>query len=93
MKVLVCGGRDYIDKLAIWAVLHEIQAGSPITHLIHGGARGADALAASWAITTNGVQEVRCDANWDRVGRSKMSIIIDRRIAVSTGAMRRDDSW
>lgn len=70
MKVLVCGGRDYHNKLRVWAILHEIQAETPITYLIHGGARGADLLGASWATSTNGVATVRCDANWARDGRA-----------------------
>lgn len=70
MKVLVCGGRDYSDKLRVWSVLHEIQADTPIKHLIEGGARGADAFAAEWATTTNGVQLVTCSANWDRDGKA-----------------------
>lgn len=70
MKVLVCGGRDYILSLHVWAVLYSIQAETPITHIIHGGAPGADTFASRWAMTTKGVQEVRCNANWDRDGLS-----------------------
>ena len=68
MKVLVTGGRDYADKLRVWAALHEIEADTPISHLIEGGATGADAHARSWALSTNGVQSVQCPANWGRYG-------------------------
>jgi len=65
MKIIVCGGREY-DNAALVSkaldgllVLHK----GAITHLIHGGARGADALAHDWALR-NGVQTVECVANW-----------------------------
>lgn len=37
--------------------------GDPITHVIQGGARGADGLAGNWAVR-NGIQNVECAANW-----------------------------
>ncbi len=49
MITLVCGGRDWSDRAAIYAPLLSIQR-RPSTsrfRLIHGGARGADAIAAS----------------------------------------------
>lgn len=69
MKLLVCGGRDYSDILTLWAVLDAIHSKMPITHLIHGGASGADSRAADWADDTKGVQGVQCLANW-RYGKS-----------------------
>lgn len=63
MKLIVCGGRDFKD----WGLLHDtlasIHEGGQITHLIHGGARGADALAGAFAKTYM-IQEVICPANW-----------------------------
>jgi hypothetical protein len=70
MKVLVCGGRDYTDRLRVWAVLHGIQSDTPITHVIHGGAQGADHMAGDWAQTTNGVQDIIVPANWRRDGKA-----------------------
>lgn len=49
MRVLVCGGRDFTDWRACWNALAEAHAEAPITLLIHGGAKGADRLAAKWA--------------------------------------------
>eukprot|EP01037_Dinobryon_pediforme_P021008 gene21008-21762_t len=46
MRVLVCGGRDYTDYLALVSVLDEHR---PITCIIHGGADGADKLAGLYA--------------------------------------------
>lgn len=45
MKVLVTGGRDYDDAAFVELVL----SGLYITKIIHGGAPGADALAAKYA--------------------------------------------
>lgn len=45
MRVLVCGGRNYNDRKRVFSTLDRIG----ITHLIQGGARGADALAKDWA--------------------------------------------
>jgi hypothetical protein len=48
MRVLVCGGRDYTDRAALYAEL------SPsrrifVRKIIAGSARGVDALAVEWA--------------------------------------------
>lgn len=56
MKVLVTGGRDYADKQKVFDCLsrmHDV-GGDPwlmeITHLIHGGATGADSFSGDWAL-------------------------------------------
>lgn len=50
MKLLVCGGRNYNDKLAVYGALDRAHAKREITLLIHGACRtGADALAEAWA--------------------------------------------
>jgi hypothetical protein len=63
MKVLVTGGRDYSMREQLERVLSKLHAEHKFTHLIHGGAKGADTLADTWA-RHNGVQPVRCDALW-----------------------------
>ena len=40
MKVLVCGGRNYLHREHVFMVLDSIEP----TVVIHGGARGADQL-------------------------------------------------
>lgn len=45
MRVLVCGGRDFCDREAVFAALDRL---GPLI-VIHGGARGADMLAGQWA--------------------------------------------
>lgn len=49
MRVLVCGGRDFRDVTAVYHALDQLDARYPITHLIQGGARGVDEIAAQWA--------------------------------------------
>lgn len=62
--VLVCGGRDYSDRAALFGTLDVAHSlGGPISMLLHGGASGADALAAEWA-RTNGVPYRGFPANW-----------------------------
>lgn len=71
MKVLVCGGRDYDDWSRVRSVLDHLSPvdGNGITHVIHGGADGADALAARWAIE----RDITCStyfADWAKHGRA-----------------------
>lgn len=49
MILLVCGGRAYSDRAAVYAALDRAHAHRPITLLVHGGASGADSLSAEWA--------------------------------------------
>lgn len=49
IRVLVCGGRDYTDYKTVRETLERIHREHTIAVLVHGGARGADGLAAHWA--------------------------------------------
>ena len=64
-KILVCGGRDYTDRDHVFAVLDGISVISPISAIIHGGARGADALGKAWAETW-GIPDFAFPADWSR---------------------------
>jgi hypothetical protein len=64
MKVLVTGGRDYKDGLRVVQELTTMHRDRRITHVIHGGANGADRLADEWA-KNHGVQPVKCEALWE----------------------------
>lgn len=68
-KVLICGGRDYRDKRAFDTFMDSQHHVYAFTHVIHGGAPGADTLADEWALS-RGVQAIRCPANWDKHGKS-----------------------
>lgn len=65
MKILVCGGRDYFDAERIDNVLDVLGP----TLVIHGAARGADSLAANWAVK-RGVLHKPFPAQWQQLGKS-----------------------
>lgn len=69
MKLLVCGGRDYEDVDGLYKFLDTTFDTSIVTHIIQGGARGADLFAGKYA-RDRGIQEVICPANWTREGKS-----------------------
>ena len=73
MKLLVCGGRDFMDFEYLFAQLDAIHAAAPITLLIHGGAWGADTLAGHWAIMRNVPFKVY-EARWKQHGKAAGSI-------------------
>lgn len=49
IRVLVTGSREYNDRVKVFAELNAIHAVRHIALLIHGVARGADALGHAWA--------------------------------------------
>jgi len=67
-KVLVCGGRDFDDRAALFAALDRLHAQRAFGVVIAGGARGADTLAVEWA-TDRGIPTEVYMAEWDRLGR------------------------
>jgi hypothetical protein len=73
VRVLVCGGRDYINQDRVNEILDQWlydEEGYPhLSSLIHGGARGADTCAARWAIDRD--VPVTCyPAQWNTYGKS-----------------------
>jgi hypothetical protein len=69
MKVLVTGGRDFADREMLFACLDCIHSETPITHVIHGGATGADNLADQWA-KSHGIPLTSFPADWMKYGKS-----------------------
>lgn len=65
MKVLVCGGREYLDRDNVFQTLDHYP---DITLLIHGAASGADTLAEMWAKSRQ-VNYVGIPAKWKKLGR------------------------
>lgn len=49
MRVLVCGGRDFVMTDHYAKIFHDIVGREKATVIIHGGARGADAEAGKLA--------------------------------------------
>jgi hypothetical protein len=68
-RVLVCGGRDYGDRTALYAALDRLHAERRFAVLIAGGARGADTLAAKWA-HERGIPTEIYMADWKGQGRA-----------------------
>lgn len=69
MRLLVTGGRDYSDFQALCTILDQIHKETPVTILIHGGARGADYLADAWAASRQ-VPTAVYRANWTKHGKA-----------------------
>ena len=67
MRVLVCGGRDYRDRQAVYHVLDELYP--KMGALMSGGAPGADTLAWEWGWARNFHCE-RYFADWKQHGRA-----------------------
>lgn len=66
MTVLVCGGRNFRDRALLWRTLG---AWPEITHIIQGGADGADALAREYA-RANYLILTTFHANWAKFGKA-----------------------
>ena len=74
-RILVCGGRDYIDKATVDYTLNEARKHwfAEDFCIIEGGATGADRLARSWA-NHNAICVITICANWDVHGNRAGSI-------------------
>ena len=66
-SVIVCGGRDYADRVRVHEVLSLHIP--PHATVIHGGARGADTLAGEWA-DANGFRSRVYLARWQKEGKA-----------------------
>ena len=69
MRVLVCGGREFHDRTSVYTTLDALHVKSPISLLIHGGARGADRLGWDWARSRH-INARGFYADWDYHGKS-----------------------
>lgn len=68
MRILVCGGRDYNNRLVVGSTLDHLIRGAENPVICHGGARGADWLAGEWAK----FRKIPCTvfyAQWDKYGK------------------------
>ena len=67
-RVLVCGGRDYDDIKRLFAVLDDLRYTLGRMDIIHGGAKGADSAAGTYAWSRGLVQRIY-RPNWRPEGR------------------------
>lgn len=82
--VLVTATRDLTDALVVERQLERV-AGRGI--LIHGDARGGDAIADAWA-RRNGWTVLRFAAEWDRYGRAAGGIRNSLLVKIAVAHMR-----
>lgn len=73
MRVLVCGGRHFSNRAALFEALDRYADSHGIDHIIEGGARGADRLAREWA-TYNKVPYTTFEADWKNHHKSAGAI-------------------
>lgn len=66
MKLLICGGRDYVGYHALEEAMKLLPF--KITCVVHGDARGADSMGKMWAMS-NGIWAVAIPALWDAHGK------------------------
>lgn len=69
MRVLVCGGRDYLARQELYSVLDELHEQRGIDSVVQGGAKGADKFACDWG-RNNKLPVLEFAANWTRDGRA-----------------------
>lgn len=68
MRVLVCGGRDYLAAAYLGTQLDRLHAEQPFSMVIHGGSTGADRIAGEWAALRKVPVQVYF-AKWGALGR------------------------
>src|SRR5579859_301874 len=69
IRILVCGGREYADWKTMSDTLWSIHQDTRIGQIIHGGSRGADAMAGRWAVMA-GVPALGIEASWKTYGKA-----------------------
>ena len=71
MRILVCGGRNYADREAVFRALDEVCIDNPdcAVTVIQGGADGADALAREWC-NARAIPCLNVPADWKAHGRA-----------------------
>lgn len=76
MRVLVCGGRDFVNVPYLWRVLDELHKENVISLIIEGASddvtgpyKGADYWANEWA-KSRGIGRQRVRAKWKEEGRA-----------------------
>lgn len=68
MKVLICGGRDFVDAGFIHAELDRLHAQYRFDTVIEGDARGVDQIAGEWA-RARGIDLIKFQADWKNEDR------------------------
>jgi hypothetical protein len=69
LRLLVCGGRDYTDEVAVFGVLDAVHAKRGIACIIAGAATGADRVAYTWA-KSRSIEIHEFPADWKTHGKA-----------------------
>jgi hypothetical protein len=69
MRLLVCGSRDWTDREFLNRHLDWVFDRTPVSVVIEGEARGADLMAADWAVS-HGIPVERYPADWEHYGKA-----------------------
>ncbi len=69
MRLLVCGGRDFADRVLLRYLLDALLDVHHVSKLIHGAERGADRLAEEWARDRN-IKIMPFPADWTTHGKA-----------------------
>lgn len=69
MKLAIVGSRDFNDYELLKSEIDKLRTAHTITHIVSGGARGADTLAKRYA-KENNIELVEHLANWNLYGKS-----------------------
>lgn len=64
MRVLVCGGQKFYNKVLFRYTMNMLHADTPVTLVMHGGTNGADWLAKYWADGMSIPKEEYKDPRW-----------------------------
>jgi YspA, cpYpsA-related SLOG family len=86
MRVLVCGGRDFMNYMALALALNELHKEFAFSELLHGDAPGADQFAGKWARSVK-LPVHAFPADWELHGRSAGSIRNERMLREGTPAL------
>lgn len=68
VKMLICGGRDFIDTEYAYDAFEEFHGACPVTCVISGWANGADTLGMEWA-KSRAIKVEAYAPDWDRHGK------------------------
>lgn len=68
MRLIIAGGRDFLDYNRLEYVLGKLLGNSKPDAIVCGMAKGADALGRSWALN-NGIDVIEMPADWDAYGK------------------------
>lgn len=86
-KLFISGSRSLTDYSIVQSAMkpYERRAFDEELVILHGGARGADALASKWAVAHNVKQEIYLP-EWERLGKSA-GIIRNNHMALNCDAL------